>query len=265
MSTNIYYFSGTGNSLSIARQLGNQINDKVNIIDLACFTEKKQIEINADAIGFVFPVYFQTIPDIVRNFIRKIRIKTKPYTFAIATCNAGPGHCLFTLSKTLNKIGLSLSSGFVIDMPGNSLIVRDFTNPIEIQKQRLFKSKEKLLEISNYINKRSLLKFDGNNEFKYYLQGFITGAFAKYIYKTPRKFRVTNKCIHCSACVRICPQKNIKLSSDKKPYWGRNCTQCLACFHWCPEKAIEIGTSTVNKQRYAHPEISINDMIKKEH
>lgn len=262
MSTNIYYFSGTGNSLAIARQLGNQINDKVNIIDLACFTEQKQIEITADAIGFVFPVYFQTIPDIVKSFIKKIRIKTKPYTFAVATCNASPGHCLFTLSKILKKIGLSLSSGFVIDMPGNSLIVRDFTNPLEIQEQRLFKSNEKITEISPFINKHSLLKLEGNNKFKYYLQGFINGTFAKHIYKTPRKFKATNKCIHCSACVSICPQKNIKLSSDKKPYWGRNCTQCLACFHWCPQKAIEIGKSTVNKQRYTHPDISINDMIK---
>lgn len=262
MSTSIYYFSGTGNSLSIARQLGNQINDKVNIIDLACYTYQNQIEITSDAIGFVFPVYFQTIPDIVKNFVRKIKFKTKPYIFAVATCNAGPGHCLFTLSKHLNKVGLSLSSGFVIDMPGNSLIVRDYTNPIEVQKQRLFHSKKKLIEISAHINKRSIIKLEGNNKFKYYLQGFITGTFAKHIYKTPSKFIATDKCIHCSICVSICPVKNIKLSSDKIPNWGRNCTQCLACFHWCPQKAIEIGSSTINKQRYTNPDISKDDLIK---
>ncbi|GEM_PF-3708375 len=39
-------------------------------------------------------------------------------------------------------------------------------------------------------------------------------------------------------------------------------TQCLACFHWCPQKAIEIDISTINKQRYTHPDISIDDMIK---
>ncbi len=261
MSTSIYCFSGTGNSLSIARQLGIQINDKVNIIDLACYTHQKQIEITTDAIGFVFPVYFQTIPDIVKNFIRKIRFKTKPYIFAVATCNAGPGHCLFTLNKHLNKIGLSLSSGFIIDMPGNSLIVRDYTNPIEVQKQRLLKSNEKVSEISSYINKRCILRLEGNNKFKYHLKGFITGTFAKYVYKTPSKFTVTDKCIHCSICVSICPVKNIKLS-DKNPNWGKKCTQCLACFHWCPKQAIEIGISTVNKKRYTNPDISIEDIIK---
>ena len=265
MCTNIYYFSGTGNSLSIARQLKNQINDQVNIIDIACFNHQEQLEITADAIGFVFPVYFQTIPDIVKNFVQKIRFKTRPYTFAVATCNAGPGHCLFTLDKILSKIGLKLSSGFVIDMPGNSLIINDYTNPIEVQKQRLLESKGRIEEISIYINKRSVLELEGSRNIKHYIIGSITGTFAKRIYKTPRKFKVTNKCIHCSICARICPVENIKLSSAKNPYWGRNCTQCLACFHWCPQKAIEIGNSTINKQRYTHPDISVDDMIKNRH
>lgn len=147
-------------------------------------------------------------------------------------------------------------------MPGNSLIVRDYTNPVEVRKLRISESMKSVQEIADHINNRRVLALGGRNRLKDRLYGLLTSTVAKYIYKTPRKFRVTSGCIHCRICEQICPTKNIKLSSDKNPHWGNNCTQCLACFHWCPQRAVEIGSSTTNKPRYTHPDISIADIIK---
>lgn len=66
MTTEIYYFSGTGNSLYVARELQKRIPDStlVPIAALlnACSKVKvgederdKKIETTADTIGFVFP------------------------------------------------------------------------------------------------------------------------------------------------------------------------------------------------------------------
>ena len=37
MSSKIFYFSGTGNSLAVAREINNNLSDKGNIIPLSLF------------------------------------------------------------------------------------------------------------------------------------------------------------------------------------------------------------------------------------
>lgn len=260
MSTDIFYFSGTGNSLCVAKQLSAKLSDTVRIFPVRNFKDQKKIEIDSDSLIIVFPVYFQDIPRIVKSVIKKLEFKTpSPCIFGVATCNGSPGHSLFTLKRMLNKKDKSLSAGFAITMPGNSLIVYDFTNPPEVRFQRLNDSKQRLDEISGYINNKQSDYIEGSDDFKYHLRGLVTGTVAKFIYKTPAKFRTTGNCSKCMSCIRICPQNNIKMDTEG-PKWGRNCEHCLACFHWCPKMAVELGNNTIGKLRYHHPEISINDM-----
>jgi ferredoxin len=159
----------------------------------------------------------------------------------------------------LKKKGQSLRACFNVKMPGNSLIVRDFTNPAEVRTQRLEESCYKIKEISDYINNRHFGTIEGDDGFKYHLQGIMTGLIARYVYKTPTKFSTTKGCTKCRTCVKICPLSNIEMGREGVK-WGSDCEHCLACFHWCPSMAVEIGNSTVGKLRYHHPKISIKDM-----
>ena len=122
MSSKIFCFSGTGNSLAVARELNNNLSDKGSIIPLSIFRDKESVQIDTDVLGFVFPVYFMNIPDIVKSFIKKLTFKTNPYIFAIETCNGTPGASLIELNKCLERKGKALFSGFVIYMPGNALV-----------------------------------------------------------------------------------------------------------------------------------------------
>ena len=263
MRTIIYYFSGTGNSLSVARKLSGLIQGDVDVQPIAPMTDKP-IEINSDVLGFVFPVYFQSMPDILAKFIRKIQPIGQPYTFAVATCNAAPGHSLFTIGKRLKKVGLPLHAGFSLDMPGNSLIVRDYTNPPAVQKHRLKQAEGRIQEISDCVNARRVSSLEGRWAVKDYFRGVITGTFAKYIYKTPTKFIASDRCMSCGAWRKVCPVNNIITDNDGHPQWGKNCTQCLACFHWCPATAIEIGKTTIGKKRYTNPDVSLKDIVCRE-
>jgi flavodoxin len=57
-STKIYYFSGTGNSLSIAKDLQSTLKN-VELLSIAELMRRPgEIVIKGDVIGFVFPVYF---------------------------------------------------------------------------------------------------------------------------------------------------------------------------------------------------------------
>lgn len=75
MSTIIYYFTGTGNSLMLARNLGNILDAKLvsiaNVINNPINIEE------AEVIGFIFPLYYQTVPIIVQDFIKKLDLKDK--------------------------------------------------------------------------------------------------------------------------------------------------------------------------------------------
>jgi flavodoxin len=56
----IYYFSGTGNSLFVAKELQKRIPD-AKLIPIVKHLKDSSIKAG-EAVGFVFPVYFTAIP-----------------------------------------------------------------------------------------------------------------------------------------------------------------------------------------------------------
>lgn len=254
MSSKIYYFSGTGNSLAVAKKLEELLLVKGSILPLSIFQNKESIEVDTDILGLVFPVYFMNIPDIVKSFVKKISFKTDPYIFAITTCNGVPGHSLYTLNKYLKAKGKALSLGSVIDMPGNAVIT-----PPEIEVERLKNYTTKVAEIAHYINTQSTNKLEGEDNIKCHIESFVVGSFAKKFLLSPEKFSSTSACVGCGICEKVCPTKNIKVV-DKRPQWESNCASCLACFHWCPKKAVVPNKVLMKRKAYHHPEVSLMDM-----
>lgn len=60
MTTEIYYLSGTGNSLHVAKELKKIIPD-TELIPLAGIKNKESMKTEAEAVGFVFPIHFMKI------------------------------------------------------------------------------------------------------------------------------------------------------------------------------------------------------------
>lgn len=74
MKTNLYYFSGTGNALSVAKGIKERLEDcELNPIPRIVAGENgKTLEIKSGAIGIVCPIYMYNMPHIVSRFIEKI-------------------------------------------------------------------------------------------------------------------------------------------------------------------------------------------------
>lgn len=259
MITKIYYFSGVGNSLALAKMLKSNLGMDTELIRITEYKSVDSIEINAETFGIVFPVYFHSIPAIVRNFMKKIKIKGNPYIFAVAACNAVPGHSLFTIERLLMKKGYKLSAGYKVDMPGVS-VVDGFLTSEDINVKRIEDSKAKILEIANEINRKVLNKPEGINSLMSHITGSIMTTIAGKM-MNPALFYTTNQCSNCGVCKRICPMENIEMSKDQKPIWGKECLHCMACLHLCPHKAVELGKHSQEKVRFRHPEISLDEML----
>ena len=72
MSFEIYYFTGTGKSLSVARDIAENV--KGTLISIPSVMDRQSIKPEADSIGIVFPCYLAQlygIPLIVGKFGRK--------------------------------------------------------------------------------------------------------------------------------------------------------------------------------------------------
>jgi len=75
----IFYFSGTGNSLQVAKDIANCQNDRLISIAALISRKKDVYEFSLDekeAVGFVFPVYAWAPPAIVLQFIERLNLVT---------------------------------------------------------------------------------------------------------------------------------------------------------------------------------------------
>lgn len=250
----VYYFSGTGNSLHVARSIAGEIGGKT--VNMAGLMDQAEVTDDSDSIGFVFPVYFSEIPDNVRSFVRKVRLTGKPYVFAVATCGMMPGNALFSLGRELKEKGIELSAGFSLVMPDNAYVKMNFITPPEQRDAMLRASETKLSAIIKHLSVKEKTGIEGKKSLSAKAMCLAMKTMSRGMH---RQFRATDKCTGCGTCKNICPTGNIRVDG-KKVTWGDHCDLCLACFHWCPAQSVQIGGKTENIVRYHHPMVTVRDM-----
>ena len=259
MKNIIYYFTGTGNTLAVARELAKELGG-TKLIPLRRAIYYGALTPEADVVGIAFPVYFFDMPAIVRKFVFNILFGGNPYIFGLATCGERPGGALYRLQELLEEKTYTLSAGFSLVMPEN------YIGPVDLMKDALRREekyanvKTRIPEIADAIRARRILPPEGNNSTFLKIGGKIGQKMAASVYKTPRRLHATEKCNLCGTCGKICPTRNITVT-DEGVSWGDDCTQCYACIHWCPQEAVEIGGRTRGKRRYHHPGVTPRDML----
>jgi Fe-S-cluster-containing hydrogenase component 2 len=256
MHTKIYYFSGTGNSLAVAKELAEQL-DVRQVTPMAQVWQQDRILAATERVGLVFPLYYTGLPQIVWEFAQKVDLAGAQYTFAVVTRGvAYMGGALHQLQEVLAAHGQKLQAGWYVNMPQNYI---PWLNVPVAAKQRaiLQKASQRIARIAAQIQQGASVY---EREPLFWLRPFRNTPFLKTVHQRDCRFRVTEHCNACGVCQRVCPVGNIVLKSGSQPQWQHRCQECLACIHLCPQQAIQIGTHTLHKQRYCHPDVTIKDL-----
>ncbi len=79
----ICYFSATGNSLAVARDLADDLDGR--LVSISSTLGQNSVANDADTVGFVFPIYDFKPPSAVIDLVGRIDQIGSKYVFAICT------------------------------------------------------------------------------------------------------------------------------------------------------------------------------------
>ena len=246
----IYYFSGTGNSLRVARHLADALSERLSPMAFPSTT-------SGNLIGLVFPVYSWGIPNVVEQFIRKTLasfLKGKSegdcFLYAVMTCGDDVGYADKVLDAALSSAcGRKFDAVFSVQMPNTYVCLPGFdVDSAEVCKAKLAKEQDAVERIAVSISERKSVRHLTRGTFPWTKTYVIRPLFNRYLV-TDKYFRVNaSRCISCGRCRKSCPVGNIVL--DEIPKWQSHCAGCLACYHACPYHAINFGSMTQKKGQY---------------
>ena len=266
MSTDIYYFSGTGNSLFVANELQKQVSDS-KLIPIAAIlngvSEKKKncLKTVADIIGLVFPCHGLTIPIPVKKFLKHLDLSSSKYIFAVATMGGfSKQYVAPLLNKLLKPKNKKLDAAYNIRIFSNNIFSTKRINPLPSKEKGDKRIKNALLKLEKIAviirnNQKSKAR-----KVSFYPMKDSYYSFMKEVNTMDEKYYSDEKCNGCGICQKICPVDNIKLV-DEKPEWQHKCQMCTGCLHYCPQKAIQWGEYTLGRERYNHPYIKVKELM----
>lgn len=238
----LYYFSGTGNSKWVAKQIGKEISDKVvSISEMNKNGEIPNEVKEGEILGIVFPSHMSLPPKPVTEFVKKIKVDKNAFVFAVCTCGDESGYSLKILKKYIN-----IDSGYSVIMPNNHITMLD-SESNEVIRNKIKNAKIKISYIcENVKNRKKELQYD-----KGIIPMLKSYVIAPIVLSqlNDKKFYVEDSCIGCKLCERACPVQNIEVVKGS-PIWKNNCIHCMACIQHCPKKAIQYGKLTKNRKRF---------------
>ncbi len=260
MKTIIYYFSGTGNNLAIAKQLQKELGNTA-ILPFSALEENKHIPEEYDWIGFSVPTYYSHIPPYVGTCMDGLQFTSHHKIFVIAGCGGNSGLTIQDMRHYIHNSHKEVNLEYMVMLPGNYILSY---NAFPGWYQRFFTkhSYGKIQKIAQDIKQNRKRKparigifYTEKNE----------PAFQKVIASfsdTGKQYKVAASCTGCGACVRLCPVGNITIENGH-PVFGDHCNQCMACIQWCDQHAIDFEQKAQSRTRYHHADIKRQDLFQR--
>jgi len=245
----VLYFSATGNTEYIARELARELDDEcVNLLPRVKSGDHSVLHSEKPFI-LCAPVYVCEMPRFLAAYLKAQEFTGSRDVYCVFTSG---GYCGISgqLARSLfRKKQMNYRGHAEVKMPRN-YVANDSYPMLEREEieRRIRAARVQLKDIVAGI--RAGEKLTARHIFLF--ETLVTVPFNPVWCKfklTAKAFYTTDQCIGCGKCVKLCPLNNISLR-DGKPLWGDRCTHCMACIGNCPAEAIEYGSITLEKEPY---------------
>lgn len=255
----ILYFTATGNSLYVAREL---TDSNEQLLSIPQMVKVGRYDFEADEIGVVYPIYGHMPPNTVREFIKRANLKAN-YKFAILTY----GNIKSSASEIWNNLTRSIGKPFdyiaTIIMVDNWLPHFDMNEQMKIDKhipenlQRISADLAQRKQWCEPVSKAERTLHDN------WLKEVGMNPDIGFLKRSEIYFDITASCIGCGICNDVCPRGNYKFTSNGIQTEG-DCDFCFACIQNCPQKAIRFK-KIENDPQLANDELNPNARYRNEH
>lgn len=249
----VFYFTGTGNSLYIAKLLDE------NIVSIPQVIRQETLAYTDGSIGIVCPVYGHEMPEMVKEFIRKAVFHTD-YFYIVLTYGAHHGGAAEIADAFVQSVGKKADYITTIEMVDNFLPVFDMNEQTAKDK----KVEAHLDAIKADIEKKKRAVQKAGLEEK-----AVHKMYLKMVKNAPEtvwaSFEVNDDCVGCGICTKVCPAGCIHLENQRAVHGKEGCQACYACVHACPKLAIQFTLPQPEKNRkarYRNGHVSLAEIVK---
>ena len=248
----IYCFSGTGNCLDLAKNIAKELGDTDVVM-----MRKKPVVPDARSykkVGFVFPCYGGGAPKDVLEYAKQIQISSIAYVFAVSQSASYQGTGLHELNK-IHKLeywrAVRHQCSCIWLFPHDMMVPPLGAKFAQKQSERVAK------KIAADIREEKSKRF---KPFKNPLNAVENAGWPVISKLKAKQFKVSDACIGCGQCEKLCPRGNIKVQNGKAVI-GTDCVQCLGCLQYCPKSAISIGKITDKREHYHNVNVPATDLM----
>ncbi len=242
--TVVYCFSGTGNSLFVARRIAEELNGRVRMITDCSDQDTEPV----DDVVWVFPVYSWGIAPVMCRFMKFAPVVGKRHHM-VCTCGDDIGLTHRQWRKIMASRGWTACGAYSVAMPNTYVLLPGFdVDSPDVELQKLAGAESR---IDNII-RRIASGYSGDDV----VEGAMAWLKSVVIYPlfvrfgmSPKPFHATEQCVGCGKCASSCPLMNIRMRNHR-PCWGNDCALCLRCYHVCPYHAVAYSSATRHKGQY---------------
>ena len=271
-ATVLFCFSGTGNSLALARALAGRLPDTV-VVPMLRHEAAAAVDDTTRIIGLVYPIYMNQVPRLVAGFLGTLCLPANVYVFATPTHGGLPGHAAWHLRLTCRRLGLPLHACFPVEMINNTpkgvapkpLMRLEWETDITPEKVAAAVTAADAMvdRIVERVLTREQTNFEsliaGRRRPGFWMMRLVwwMGSLSH-----PKLNFVLDAaaCTGCNRCASVCTSGRIRMEHHRPRWNTAHCHYCYACFNYCPAQAIGVKHYTKKLGRYHHPRVTPEDI-----
>lgn len=240
MKALILYFSGSGNTAFVAKQIAAEL--KTLQVDAELHATEESFATQPDRFDYLIlgcPKYYEyPILDFIGYIKRKLPPSRRNIPVLLFVTQAGTLPTDWRgLYRILSKKGYRPTAAKSFPIANNLTIFSFFSLTKEAQiNENLQKLNADLLPLlRKFIAKEHCMEKAGRGLgiFEKAVAHLCTGLFPVFF----MKFSPSSACTGCGHCANRCPKHNIRMVAGH-PVFGRGCLFCMRCVTGCPENAI---------------------------